>query len=273
MRGADALSIARGDVRDGVAAIEHFLQVLASRRVGPRMLARAVPEMAAGCAPLLAALTALASALSSVLADDPDGIASVRALLGHAEARVSELSAALASHEGGAMDARGRLAMEAVVRRIAGELSEVVRIIDWFGAPATSETTAIDLADALGARRGPSRPATTVVHAAVEIRADELNVGDARLVVQLLEQSVATVARAGVTAPRIVVENGPEGFPVLAVGEAGRNAVAGQLVFDAALRDDLPASARVSGVAQAAARHAGISLAIEDGGRRVTIAL
>ncbi|MFT3766101.1 MAG: hypothetical protein QM820_11385 [Minicystis sp.] len=276
-RGADALSLARGDVRDGAAAIEHFREVLASRRVGPRMLARAVPEMAAGCAPLLRALTALADALAVELEADPEGVAAVRALLAHAETRVAELLAALAAHEGGGMDARARLAMEAVVRRIAGELSEVVRLVDLLGAPVTSETTVIDFADAIAARRAGSRPGatgTSVAHAPVELRASELSVGDARLVLELLERAVATVVRAGVPAPRIVVESGPEGFPVFTIsaGDA-RNAGAGRLVFDAVLRDELPASAEVPGVVQAAARHAGIALTVADLGRKVTIAL
>ena len=70
-----------------------------------------------------------------------------------------------------------------------------------------------------------------------------------------------------------MVENEPEGFPVFTVTAAGPEPASTQLVFDAALHDDLPASARALGVAQAAARHAGIALTIEDDGRRVTIAL
>lgn len=274
-RASDALTIARGEVRDGVAAIDHFLQVLASRRVGPRVLARSVPEMAAGCEPLRAALAALGDAVAHELAADPAGVSAVRALLAHADARVRELTAALGAHAGAAMDARVRLALEAVVRKVAGELGAVMRLVETLGAPVTSETTAIDFADALAARRVVSpRPGTTVVHAAVEQRASELSVGDAHLVLELLELSVATVVRAGVDAPRIVVELGAEGFPVFTI-EAGRQKIAvgsgaGGLVFDAVLRDELPHEADVM---RAAARHAGIALTIADGGRKVTIAL
>lgn len=274
-RASDALTIARGEVRDGVAAIEHFLQVLASRRVGSRMLARTLPEMAAGCEPLQGALGTLADAVALELADDPDGVAAVRELLAHADARVAELFAALAAHEGEAIDARVRLALEAIVRRVAGELGAVVRLVEMLGAPVTSETTAIDFADALSARRSAAaRPGATVVHAAVEQHTTELCVGDARLVLELLELSLATVVRAGVGTPRIVVESGPEGFPIFTV-EAAREKIAvgngaGRLVFDAVLGDELPREAEVM---RAAARHAGISLTIESGGRKVTIAL
>jgi hypothetical protein len=277
---ADALAIARGEVRDGVAAIEHFLQVLASRRVGPKMLARAVPEMAAGCAPLRAAIAALADALAESLsrgeegAADPEGAAAVRALLGHADARVAELSAALAAHQSASMDARERLALEAVVRRAAGELGAVISVVDLLGAPVTSETTTIDFADALLARRMVARSGTTMVHAAVEQRASELVVGDARMILELLAHAVSTVVRAGVDTPRVVVDTGPEGLPVFTVEAAREKAQVGsggnRPLFDVALRDELPHEAEV---VRAAARHAGIALHVEGGGRKVTIAL
>lgn len=268
-RASDALVIARGEVRDGIAAIEHFLQVLASRRVGPRVLARSVPEMEAGCEPLRAALAALADAVALELHADPAGVSAVRDLLAHAGARVAELSAALAAHAGAAMDARARLALEAIVRRIAGELGAVMRLAEMLGAPVTSETTIIDFADALAARRA-ARPGATLVRASVELRATELRVGDARLVLELLELSVATVVRAGVTAPWIVVESGPEGFPIFTVEAARQQSGGAELALDAVIRDELPREAEVM---RAAAQHAGIALTIADGGRKVTIAL
>jgi hypothetical protein len=184
---------------------------------------------------------------------------------------VGELTAALGAHAGAAMDARARLALEAIVRRIAGELGAVMRLVEMLGAPVTSETTIIDFADALAARRAaPVRPGATVARAAVELRATELRVGDARLVLELLELSVATVVRAGVEAPGIVVASGPEGFPVFTVEAARSKSDAGGLSLDAVIREDLPREAEVM---RAAARHAGIALTVSDGGRKVTIAL
>jgi hypothetical protein len=164
--------------------------------------------------------------------------------------------------------------MEAVVRRAAGELGAVLRLVDLIGAPTTSETTTIDLADAIQARRAAARPGATIVRAAVDQRTSELSVGDARLVLELLEHAVATVARAGVDTPRIVVDVGPEGFPVFTV-EAARQKIAvgsggDHLELDTVLRDELPHEADV---VRAAARHAGIALTVAEGGRKVTIAL
>ena len=91
MRASDALAVARGDVRDGVASIEHFLHVLVSRRVGPRVLARGVPEVLAGFAPLRAALSALALAIRAELTGDLMGAEAAQSLLAHASRRVDDL--------------------------------------------------------------------------------------------------------------------------------------------------------------------------------------
>jgi hypothetical protein len=271
-RASDALVLARGGVRDGVAAIEHFLQVLASRRVGPRVLARSVPEVRDGCAPLLVALVALEEALTDEMRSDPEGAAAARALLAHAAARVGELERALGACSDATMDARERLALEAVVRRIAVELSAVVRLVDLLGAPATTETTTIDLGDALGQRRTQPRGSATHVLASVDVRTSELTVGDARLVLELLELGVAIVFRAGVAEPRIIVDLGPEGFPRFTIdAPPPRTGSTGEgHVFEVEKRDALPSEIEV---VQAAARHAGIALSIDEGGRKVTIAL
>lgn len=277
--GSDALSTARGDVRDGVAAIEHFREVLVSRRVGPKMLAQAMPEMAAGCAPLRAALSALAEALCAKIGSDADGVAAVGGLLIHAARCVDELDAALATHAGSAVDARVRLAIESVVRRVARDLGGCLRLCGMLAAPVTSETVTIDFSDALAARRaapvvaGAKRVgASTEVVATVEIRTAELVVGDAQLLLELLDHAVAWVARARVSAPRIVVATGPEGFPVFTVegAPAGMVHSAGGLAFHAPLRDELPHEAAV---VRAAARHAGLKMTVAEDGSSVIIAL
>jgi hypothetical protein len=274
-RASEALSLARGDVRDGVAAIAHFLQVLGSRRVGSRALARAVPEVLAGCIPLRTALAALDAAQRGELAADPEGMEAASALIARALACVDELAAALRAHErASSLDARERLALEAVVRAVAAELSTVVRLFDLLGATVTSETTTIDLFDALAQRRAHHRPGTTAVHMAVESHLPELTVGNARLVLELLDLGVATVIRAGVTSPRVVVDRGAEGFPVLMVEEGSPPPEAGAgsttQVLDVILRPALP---REIDVIRAAARHAGLTVNVSDDRRRVTIAL
>jgi hypothetical protein len=272
-RREDALSLARGEVRDGVAAVQHLLQVLASRRVGSRALARAVPELAAGCAHLSESITALAEAVSVALAEDPEGVAAARALLAHAGKRSAELHAALGAPRGESMEARERLALESVVRRVAADLRIVVRLVDMLGATATSETVTIDFVDAVAARR-PAKQGAPLLTAAVELQATELSVGDVRLVLDLLEEAVLTVARAGVAAPRILVARGPDALPAFTVGavppEAAFIVGAPRLAFEVVLRDELPSELEV---VRAVARRAGVKLAIAADRREVTLGL
>ena len=274
-RGSDALAVARGDVRDGAASIEHLLQVLGSRRVGPRVIARALPEVHAGCASLHGSLGALERALGAELSTDPAGLEAVHALLAHAGARVEELATALGSRDRATIDARERLSLEAVVRRIAGELGTVVRLVDLLGTPVTSETTAIDFTDALadaqeGRRPAPVRGATPPIVAGVDIRTSELRVGDTKLILELLAFAVGAVVRAGVATPRILVESGPEGFPVFTVRSAEGLPPAQGRALEVTLGEALP---REMDVVRAAARHAGITLELTEEGRRATIAL
>ncbi len=273
-RAADALAIARGDVRDGIASIEHFLNVLTSRRVGPRVLARGIPEVRAGCEPLRTALSSLAGAVAVELARDPEGVDATAALLAHARGLVDQLDAAIQAAEGKSLDARERLGLESDVRRAAGDLGTVLHLADLLGAPVTSETTTIDLDDALAQRRAHPRSGATAVLTAFDVRVSELTVGDARLVLDLLELAVATVVRAGVVAPRIVIALGPERFPVFTVdavpGQAKDGSGGDGQVLDVVLRAELP---READVIRAAARHAGIALTVAADRRTVTLAL
>jgi hypothetical protein len=274
-RPADALALARGDVRDGVASIANFREMLASRRVGPRGLAGALPQVEEGCGPLRDSLETLERALEVELAADPEGVSAVQGLIAHAIAQVDALAQALAARRGRPIDARERLGLEAVVLPVAGDLARVVRLVDLLGAPVTSDTTTIDFGDALSERNPAPRSATQVL-ATVEVRAEELAVGDARLVLELLEFAVATVARAGVPFPRIVVEGSAEGLPVFTIDAGPRppkvsvGSGVEQRIFDVVMRDELP---READVVRAAARKLGIALTIAEDRRTVTIAL
>jgi hypothetical protein len=194
-------------------------------------------------------------------------------LLAHAEARVREITTVLEPHaRASSIDARERLAVETVVRGVAGELGTLVRLVDLFGATVTSETTTIDLGDALAQRR--DRSDSTPVLAQVDVRVADLTVGDARLVLDLLELAVGTVVRGGLPEPRIVVELGAEGFPVFTIrppsGKVSEGSGGNGQTIHVVLRDELPGEAAF---VRAAARHAGIDFQIADDRREVKIAL
>jgi len=275
---SDALAVARGKVRDGVAAVENLDQLLGSRRVGPRQLPHAILGVQEGCVQLLEALAELQTEMEKHLQGDAEGIASVASILAHASGLVSELADTLKGREKVVIDARERLRLEAIVHRIAIELDTVMRLTDLLSASATSRSTVIDLGDVLAERRSPSRTLTPVL-AMVELRAPAL-VGDARIVLELLEFAVATVARAGVEAPRIVADRGDEELLVITIAPSPKRPAPTSppaeanpkttRILDVSLRPELPSQ---GAVVRAAARRAGITYEVAPDGRSVTISL
>ena len=275
---SDALAAARGKVRDGVSAVENLDQLLGSRRVGPRQLPHAILGVQEGCVHLQEALVELEAEMAKHLRGDAEGLASVASIIAHAEGRVRELVDTLLGREKATIDARERLRLEAIVHRIAVELDTVMRLTDLLSASATSRSTVIDLGDVLAERRSPSRSLTPVL-AMVELRAPAL-VGDARIVLELLEFAVATVVRAGVEAPRIVADRGDEDLLVITIAPSpGRSSTAAPQVapnpkttriLDVSLRPELPCQ---GAVVRAAARRAGITYEVASDGRSVTISL
>ncbi len=227
---------------------------------------------------LLDALVELEKQMATHLRGDDEGIASVASILAHASGLVRELADTLKSREKAAIDARERLRLEAIVHRIAVELDTVMRLTDLLSASATSRSTVIDLGDVLAERRPPSRTLTPVL-AMVELRAPAL-VGDARIVLELLEFGVATVVRAGVEAPRIVADRGPDELLVITIAASpGRASIVvakddvnprTTRILDVSLRPELPCQ---SAVVRAAARRAGINYEVAPDGRSVTISL
>ena len=219
--GSDALAKARGDVRDGIAVIEHFVQVLASRRVGTRALVGALPGVRTDCEPLLGALSTLERTLANELVPDVAGIEAVDELLAYAAARVEALRTALANFNHESTHARARLAIEAVVRPVAHDLGNVMRLVEMLGPKEGLDATTIDFVDALAAtpRRSVRLP-TTPVLAIIEGPTQELLVRNPRLVLDLLEFGVATVVAHGVESPRIRVEPSPSGFPRFVIDAA-----------------------------------------------------
>jgi hypothetical protein len=289
---AEPLTVARGAVRDGVACIENLAQLLGSRRVGPRQLPHALPPVQAGCISLVDALDALKAAMAEQLCDNPEGFDAFQAMLAHASLRVRELGATLKGREKAPLAARARLLLEASVVTVAGELDTVLRLTDLMGAAASSKTTAIDLGDVLSQRRPSMRSVLTKVAAVIELRTTSALIADARVVLELLDFAVATVVRAGVETPRIVVDRGAlrggdgEAFAdagadaslVITVDEpaaelaipVGQGETRAPRVIDLARRAELPREAEV---VRAAARRAGISLEIAVGGRQVKMVI
>lgn len=277
MTNEDELLFARGEVRDGAAAIENLGHLLGSRRVGPRVLSRALPEVVAGAALLRDAIDRLGESMARFFGDDDVAVDGVRRVVTHSVAKVVELARELeGKHDG--LDARDRLRFEANVKRTASELDSLARLADLVCSAAAPRPTSLDLRDVLS--RGPtpveqrSQPGPLPVVARIDVRTKNALTGDARLFVQMLELAVLTAARAGVEAPLAVLTSDGERVTVRVSSEAetsdsgaGPSSTTTR-VLEIPLRPDLPGAIDV---ARGAAKRAGIDLEIAPDRRVVTL--
>ncbi|MGK4005584.1 hypothetical protein WMF31_23360 [Sorangium sp. So ce1036] len=286
----ERLAAALGAARDGAAGIESFAHLLGSRRVGPRGVALALPEVCEGSATLVAALESLSAAVRDGFAEpaDPAAADAACAVLGHAGVEVARLTEELsrAAAGGGApgrgrgrgergaaergVDARQRLALEASVRRTARELSGALRLSELVIATLDLRPTPLDLIDVLrnwSAAPAEGRPVVRLMIVSQDSRANEVE-GDVRAVSGLLELAVGMVSAAGVAGPHLSVSRRPDGRSTVRIAERDPRGGAPAVALDVVLRDG---GERAAAVARVVARRARIELAEAADGRAVTM--
>jgi hypothetical protein len=266
------LASLRGAVRDGVAAIENLANVLASRRVGPRVIERALPEVRGGCLALTGALERLRGALPEILVGDAPGIDAANEMLEHAGLRVAALASDLERRESDPLDARERLALDALVRGISAELAGLVRLLDLLGVAANPRTTALELSDLLSQKRpfkgAPSVPITVNV----DLGTQPTLVGDAYVVLDLLIFALAIAARTGIVNPFLGVTVSADAHIVIVVGRPPEvlAPTAEKRVIEVPSRTPLP---RENEVLTALARRAGITVTCDAVAEKITFVI
>ncbi|WP_434047360.1 MULTISPECIES: hypothetical protein [Sorangium] len=287
----ERLAAALGAARDGAAGVESFAHLLGSRRVGPRGVALALPEVCEGCTALLAALDSLSAAVRDGFVETGDAAAAdaACAALGHASVEVARLTDELSRASAGAapgrtpargrgerggsergIDARQRLALESSVRRAARELSGSLRLSELVMATLELRPTPLDLIDVLrnwSASPAEGRPVIAISVASSDGRANEVE-GDVRAVSGLMELAVGMVSAAGVASPHLTVSRLPDGRSTVRIAERSPREAATSVALDVVVRDG---GERAVAVARVVARRARIELAEGTGGRVVTM--
>lgn len=288
----ERLAAALGAARDGAAGIESFAHLLGSRRVGPRGVALALPEVCEGCAALVAALDSLSAAVrdgfvetDAAAAADAAAADAACAVLGHAGVEVARLTDELSRAAAGAspargpgrgrgdrggIDARQRLGLEASVRRTARELSGALRLSELVIATLELRPTPLDLIDVLrnwSATPAEGRPVVGISISSSDGRANEVE-GDVRAVSGLMELAVGMVSAAGVASPHLTVSRVSDGRSMVRIAERGPREGAPAVALDVVLRDG---GERAAAVARVVARRARIELVEGTGGRVVTV--
>jgi hypothetical protein len=219
-RGDCDIALSRGALREGVAALEAFGDLLGLRRVGPRALDKAKADTFDACESLLAALGPFQHTLVVALGQTPAAEAALRALGERVRSHVGPIAEALADPT--PISARRRLALEAVFRKHRSEFRDCVALSDLAVAAATAVPMDLDVVDLFeqfpGDRVGEA-PAVRVgidVVRSISIRADRY------VLIGLVEAAVTFVCRSGTTNVRLVAGTNDEGVNVIRVSPVPR---------------------------------------------------
>lgn len=190
------LDAARGLVRDALGSLSNLEQLLKSLRVGPKALSAVIPDVHASCAPLLGAVRELLAALRGHLPDD----VAPGALEAFIAPRVEALERALSTARRQPINARNRLALEAVVGQAAQELDAARALIDLLEEALGGPSVRVDLlelvrsADQSGERSNSEETPRVQATLAAPERSIELLVNP-RLAIWLLGVGVQLVSR------------------------------------------------------------------------------
>jgi len=260
------LSIARGAVREGLAALFGFSQLIGSRRVGPRALERARADMDDACASLAAALDALERGLVEVFGPDENAASAARALCAYVTSHVKTLAGAL-SADGSLENARRRLALEAAIRTHGDAIQGAMSLCDLLVAATTPSPVELDVADALEHRFGSRTDETSSVRLFIDAPTPTTMHVDRHVLVGLVELGATLAARGNAAQVRLGLRS-IGGSPVLRIAPVPRGAALPKTSLLVPRAADLPFTIEV---ARATGQRAGLRVELDPGTNAVTI--
>ncbi|MFO0592465.1 MAG: hypothetical protein U0441_33285, partial [Polyangiaceae bacterium] len=193
-----------GELKDSAAGVVSLAELLGSRRVGPKVVAAALPAAQEACGGVASAVEAVANDVLSVLPKDSSAIAEVTAAFERAAASVRSLGVEAAAATSSAGEAKTRLVLERAASLASAHVTAALFVADLFAHASRPRVVSIRVADVLGFGpaivEGPS-----VVRATLDAPPAPVATTDARLLRALVELSVLLVTAAGVTSPHVQV--------------------------------------------------------------------
>ena len=198
-----------GELKDSAAGVVSLAELLGSRRVGPKVVAAALPAAQEACGGVATAVEAVAKDVLSVLPSGSSAIAEVTALFERAASSVRALGVEAAAAASSAGEAKTRLVLERAASLASANVTCALFVAELFAQASEPRVVSIRVADVLGfgpmIAEGPS-----VVRATLDAPPAPVATTDARLLRSLVELCVLIVASAGVSSPHVQV-TGSEG--------------------------------------------------------------
>lgn len=219
-RGECDVTLSRGALREGVAALEAFGDLLGLRRVGPRALDRAKSDTSDACASLLAALGPFEHTLVIALGTTTAAETSMRALGDRIRSHVSPIAEAL--EDPSPISARRRLALEAVFRKHRSEFKDCVALCDLAVAAVTAMPVDLDVIELLEQSPSDRIADAPVVRVGIDVVRPVSIRADRHVLVGLIEAAVTFVNREGPTGVRLVAGTNENGLNMIRLSPAQR---------------------------------------------------
>ncbi|MBI5535658.1 MAG: hypothetical protein HY898_23205 [Deltaproteobacteria bacterium] len=221
---SSGIHAARGSVRDGLAALQNFENLLRSPRIGPRSIGRIVGELRGSCAAIGNALDVLIDELA--LREPAADV--VGQLSSHAREYMRQLDAALLRADRGDLGAKTRIALENDVHRLSAELGALRRLIDLLETATRARPTELEAAELVEASinamasNGSAHGPGVGVLASLPL-APLAVITDPRAAMHLVELGVGWVAAAGVrfVCVTVSVSEGPLAVVHIGPGSGG----------------------------------------------------
>ncbi len=193
-----------GELKDGAAGLVALSELLASRRIGPKAIAGALPSAGDACAGIASAVSAVASDVLSACGDDASARREVRAMFDRAEASVRALEVELAAAVDTPGEAKTRLVIERAANAASSNVASSLFVAELFTFASSPRVVSIHVADVLGF--GPSiADGPQVIRATLDAPPGPVATTDARLLRALVELAVQIVVAAGVASPHVHV--------------------------------------------------------------------
>ena len=219
-RGDCDVALSRGALREGVAALEAFGDLLGLRRVGPRALERAKSDTFDACGALLSALGPFEHTLVVALGKTPEADAAIRALGDRIRSHVSPIAEALG--DPAPISARRRLALEAVFRKHRAEFKDCVMLCDLAVAVATAAPVDLEVIELLEQRSSDRLSDTPTVRVGIDVVRSIAVRADRHVLMGLVEVAASFVCRGGTTTVRLVAGTNDDGANVIRLSAAPR---------------------------------------------------
>ena len=271
-----------GELKDGAAGLVTLSELLASRRIGPKAIAGALPSAGDACAGIASAISVVASDVLSACGDDASARREVRATFDRAETSVRALEVELAAAIHTPGEAKTRLVLERAANAASSNVASSLFVAELFAFASSPRVVSIHVADVLGF--GPSiADGPQVIRATLDAPPGPVATTDARLLRALVELAVQIVAAAGVSAPHVQVTGSEQDGARIRVGTAPTPLPPSSMSFGQRRAPRAPppvatlSTRRLAwfesapAIARAAAAIAGADVTIDPGGRGVTI--